>query len=91
MKFFFIQKGFDHNYFIIFDGQHYQVSGVYYFQDGKREFAPRVTGWSKTNLTTEADIVHEYGKELVKRGTKYFPSDIQEEFIRMVFRNWKDY
>ena len=91
MTFCFIQKGLEHNYFILFDGQHYQLTGAYYSHEGKREWAPRVTGWSKSNLTTEEEIEKEFGKENVVRGGKHFPSNIREEFIRMTFKNWKSY
>jgi hypothetical protein len=89
MTFWFIQKGFEHNYFILFDGQHYQITGVYYKQEGRHEFAPRVTGWSRSNLTTDEELMKAFDGENIRKGADYFPSNIRKMFLEMAFKDWK--
>jgi hypothetical protein len=90
MKFYLARQNHVHNYFILFDGQHYQISGVFYSREGVNEFAPRVTGFSKSNLTTEQELEDEYGKEsLRKDAAGYFPSEIKRMFVEMVFKDWR--
>lgn len=84
IKPYFIQRGLEYNYFILYSPppQHFRITGVYYDND----FAGRITGWSRANLVTQKQLEDEYGEANINEGIKYIPDEIRRKFIIMAFK-----